>query len=383
MNTLILDVETTISNKGSPFDLTNKCVMVGLKDTKYQANTYGFLENNPDFIEHIQNEINSFDLLVGFNIKFDIHWLRKIGIDISKIKVWDCQLAEFILNYQKTPYPSLDGTAEKYGLPKKLDIVRTEYWEKGVDTDKIPPNILSEYLTQDLVLTQQVYEKQVEQFKTNGLLPLFRLQCADLLVLEDMEFNGIKFNTEKAVQRAKEIDEELERIYSDIISLTDDTPINLNSNDHISCLLYGGTIGIDYKIPVGFYKTGTKIGEMRYKILTKEYVLPRRVEPIKGSETVKEGYWKVNETILRQLKLTKETKKIVDLLQRHSELEKLSGTYLKGYSNLIEKMNWPKDMLHGTLNQCVAVTGRLSSTKPNLQNADKETKKYMETRYEN
>ena len=64
-----------------------------------------------------------------------------------------------------------------------------------------------------------------------------------------------------------------------------------------------------------------------------------------------------------------------------------SGTLFKimpngtGYTKLIEKMNWPKDMLHGTLNQCVVVTGRLSSSKPNLQNADGETKRYMETRY--
>ena len=44
-------------------------------------------------------------------------------------------------------------------------------------------------------------------------------------------------------------------------------------------------------------------------------------------------------------------------------------------------MNWKKDMIYGNLNQCVAVTGRLSSTKPNLQNVDPATKKYIETRY--
>lgn len=378
MTVLCLDVETTVSNKGNPFDLTNKLVCVGIKWTE-RDKTSIFYEDQ----KQVDIAILQADLIVGFNIKFDLHWLRKIGIDISNIKVWDCQLAEFILNYQKTPYPSLDNTAEKYGLPKKLDIVRTEYWEKGIDTDKIPRDILSDYLTQDLILTQQVYEKQIEAFKgmAKGAFMLFRLQCADLLVLEDIEWNGIKFNTELARKKAKEIDAQLEQIMDNLNRYTNDTPVNFNSNDHVSVLLYGGSIYIDSRIPVGIYKTGSKIGEPRYKIITKEYKLPRLVEPIKGTETAKEGYWKVNETVLRSLKLNKESKKIVDLLRQYSKLEKLKGTYLEGYSNLIDKMNWKKDTLHPTLNQCVASTGRLSSTKPNGQNADPATKEFMETTY--
>jgi DNA polymerase-1 len=130
------------------------------------------------------------------------------------------------------------------------------------------------------------------------------------------------------------------------------------------------------------YKTGAKVGEVRYKVLVKEYELPQLVKPLKGSETKKEGYWKVNDDILRQLKLSKEAKKIVELISKYSELDKLRGTYLLGWSNLIDTMNWEKDMIHGNLNMCVAATGRLSSTKPNLQNADPLTKEFMESRYE-
>ena len=63
-------------------------------------------------------------------------------------------------------------------------------------------------------------------------------------------------------------------------------------------------------------------------------------------------------------------------------MDKLKGTYLEGYTKLIEKQGWKHNMLYGNLNQCVVVTGRLSSNAPNLQNADKETKRYMITRYE-
>lgn len=158
-NILILDVETLISNKGNPFDITNKCVCVGLKYTNVEACIWYNEE-----AKVIQPIINNASLIVGFNLKFDLHWLRRIGIDISKIKVWDCQLAEFLLNNQQTKYPSLDQAAEKYSLPKKLDVVKSEYWDKGIDTDMVPREVLSEYLTQDLVLTQQVFEIQRKQF---------------------------------------------------------------------------------------------------------------------------------------------------------------------------------------------------------------------------
>lgn len=159
MSILILDVETTISNKGNPFDQTNKLVCVGLKFTN--ETRFIFYEEQFDYIQDI---INNAAIIVGFNIKFDLHWLRRIGVDISKIRVWDCQLAEFLLNNQQTKYPSLNEAAIKYSLPMKLDVVKSEYWDKGIDTDQIPREVLSEYLTQDLVLTQQVFERQRKQF---------------------------------------------------------------------------------------------------------------------------------------------------------------------------------------------------------------------------
>ena len=49
--------------------------------------------------------------------------------------------------------------------------------------------------------------------------------------------------------------------------------------------------------------------------------------------------------------------------------------------NVINKHNWLPNMLHSNLNQCVAATGRLSSTKPNQQNLPKEAKLYCISRY--
>ena len=387
-NVLTLDCETLTSNKGNPFDLTNKLVCVGLKwnhlsDEHIQC----VYEGGFDVIQY---EIDRADLLVGFNIKFDLHWLRQIGIDISRVKVWDCQIGEFLLENQTNPYPSLDQAAEKYGFDKKLDIVKTEYWNKGIDTDCIPREVLSEYLAQDLTLTEQVFLEQHRQFKEEAKdkYTLFKLLCMDLLVLEEMEYNGIKFNTKEARQYATQIDIEQQEIYQKLVELIGNIPFNLNSNDHVSAILYGGFICIDDRIPVGVYKSGAKVGHTRYKIVTKKYDLPRLVEPLKGTETKeKEGedtkYWLVNNTVLRTLKLSKRAKELVQLIQQYGELDKLKNTYLLGYSDLITKMNWEEDTLHGTLNQCTVVTGRLSSTRPNLQNSDPITKTFMRSKYVN
>lgn len=161
MNILTLDVETTTFQKGNPFSRKNKCVMVGFK----WLDTHSICEFCDDRTKLIvQQVVDRSDLLVGFNIKFDLHWLVRIGVDISKIKVWDCQIAEFLLENQSNPYPSLNDALLKYGLPTKLEVVKTEYWNKGIDTDQIPYGILKEYLEYDLIGTEACFKQQYFQF---------------------------------------------------------------------------------------------------------------------------------------------------------------------------------------------------------------------------
>lgn len=162
MQILTLDVETTIFQKGNPFSRRNKLVMSGVKLRGGVAIT-GDLSK-----EELQQCIDG-KLIVGFNLKFDLHWIRRKGVDITNISVWDCQLAEFMLECQTNPYNSLDDAAIKYGFPVKLNVVKTEYWDKGIDTDAIPKDILREYLEYDLSLTEMVFREQYKQFK--GVYP--------------------------------------------------------------------------------------------------------------------------------------------------------------------------------------------------------------------
>ena len=161
MNILTLDVETTTWNKGNPFDRRNKLVLTGVK----KLNDRPVCFDKSFHFSILQDWVNSADVLVGFNIKFDIHWLMNIGVTLDNVKqIWDCQIAEFLLESQLNKYPSLNEAMDKYGLPRKLDVVKSEYWDKGLNTTDVPAQILLDYLEGDLVGTEEVFKRQARQF---------------------------------------------------------------------------------------------------------------------------------------------------------------------------------------------------------------------------
>jgi len=380
MRIFALDVETTINHKGNAFDETNNLVLGGYgSDSYYDI----FIPND---VGRIQEVLDQARLVVLFNAKFDLHWIRRIGVKFNiRLPIWDCQLAEFVLSNQQWKYPSLEEACAKRGLGHKIDVIKEEYWNKGIDTNMIPFDVLTTYLRQDINLTYLLYLAQVEEFKKlehRDKLKLFRLQCYDLMVLQEMEYNGYKFNVEQAKIEVTKMEEATTRIVDALTVMFPDVPLNYSSNDHISCLLYGGDLIHEYRVPVGVYKSGGKIGETRYKIMEQRYTFPRLVEPLKGSELAKEGYFSTNEDVLKNLNATGKAKKLIDLLLERRGIEKLRGTYYDGIPNLIKDMNWKDEIVHGQLNQCVTSTGRLSATKPNSQNMPSDCKRLCISRYD-
>lgn len=357
MKVLCFDVESTISNKGNPFDSNNKLVSIGWTDGTICNCIRG------EFSQEFQSVLDTATLLVGFNIKFDIHWLRSVGYRIPSVPVWDCQIAEYIITRQKTKYPSLDGCLEKYGLEAKLDVVKEEYWKRGIDTTEVPWELLSEYNIQDVKQTMKLYEAQLSVVNPQQK-QLIKLSCLDLLTLEEMEFNGIPVNLEECADESAKIKEEIATINEQLNRHYPSVPINYNSTDHLSAFLYGGTIEEERREMVGYFKTGAKIGQPRFKVVRQDHVLSGLVKPIPGSELQKEGMYSTSEDVLKKLK---DKTGAVALLLKLAALTKVNE-FFEGFIKINREMNWPTNKIHGNFNQVTTSTGRLSSTKPNLQN---------------
>lgn len=361
MNTLTFDFETTRFPEGNPFSKHLKAVCLGYK-VNLNLSVCAFSLDFPLFDWSSRST-----LAIAFNAKFDLHWARRLGYSIPK-QIWCCQLAEYILSGQKNTWPSLEETAKKYELSSKLDVVKTEYWDKGIDTDKVPKDILAEYCIQDVELTYAIYLKQLEQFeKRPKLFTLFKIACQDLLVLQEMEWNGLTYNEKLCNERAKQCEEEYAKHSALLRSVYPDLSINFSSGPQLSAFLYGGTITETIKEPVGFFKTGERKGQVKYQNKEITHTLPRLVEPLPKSEMKKEGVFATDADTLKKLK-GPAAKKYVGPLLEMSRLEKLFNTYYKGLPAMNKEMNWPDNIIHGQFNQVVTGTGRLSSSKPNLQN---------------
>lgn len=377
-----LDIETTIFNKGHFADRRNDVCFIGIGENVYEIayadSPYG------EALKQVQQEIDEADLLVLINAKFDLHHLRNLGVNFQHKRVWDCQLVDFMLEGQTTPYPSMNSMAEKYGLPMKPDI-KEKYWENGIDTKQIPKEEIVSYLKDhDLKTTLAIYEKQkiLVQQSSKAFQRLVSLANQDLFVLEEIEYNGLYFNEELCKEEAIKLSAEISALRMELHDYHNIEEFNTESGDHLSCLIYGGTITIPRREIIGTYKTGDKAGTDKYGWKDYTYTLPRLFNPLPKSELKKPGYFATGEDILRQLKSRdKFAKRVIEIILQLAKLEKIVGTYYNGLPKLRETMNWTPNYLHGNLNQVTARTGRLSSTKPNLQNISGEMKKVFETRY--
>ena len=331
----------------------------------------------PELVEALQKLIDEAEVIVGFNIKFDLHWLKKAGLRLDHKRLYDCQLAEFVIERQQNRYPSLNESAAKYQLGAKVDVIKEEYWDKGICTSLIPWPILRAYAKQDAVLTLRTFEAQQAQISPlqRRLLSLLN---EDIKVLQEMECNGLIYDAQLCETRAAELQGRIDASRASLNSFYPEVPINWASGDQLSAFLYGGTIHQETKEHIGFYKTGLKKDQPKYGKVVVEHQLPRLYTPLKGTEMAKEGFYSTSEDTLLKLKGKQGP---LTILLELSKMEKLLGTYYAGLPKLNAEMHWQSGRLHGTFNQTVAQTGRLSSTKPNLQNFASELKDVFISRY--
>jgi DNA polymerase I-like protein with 3'-5' exonuclease and polymerase domains len=181
--------------------------------------------------------------VVAHNAKFDVAWLREVGID-CRSKIIDTMINEYILNKGIRDKLSLKALAEKYDVTRKDDSL-ADAFKQGLNYSDMSKEDQTTYLYYDIVATAEVFERQEALFKKNSnmsLIPIRDLMCEFCDVLTDIERSGMAIDTN--VMHKVDHDYQIEQaelteyLNNTVKKLVGDTPINLSSPEQLSQVIY-------------------------------------------------------------------------------------------------------------------------------------------------
>ncbi len=363
---LILDLETTIVKSArktaNPFDPNNFIVCFAAMQPLISDEVIVSADVNL-----LMSYIDTNSILIGQNIKFDLLYLLQHTRDTKWLKgkhLYDTMFAEYLITGQESSFASLDKLSALYGGTIKDDRIK-EYWNAGICTSQIPTDLLYEYAKYDILNTYKVYQGQQPHIKRLKMENLIASQMDDLLSTTLIENNGLKIDTDLSLAKINEIGEANYEPLRIFLPKALPFEFNWSSNDHLSALLFGGTITYLTREVIGQYKTGTRAGEEKQRWIENSYLFTR-LSRNSGHSTKKSGVFKVNDDILCEIAkhATTPAGKIAKRVLEERNKSKQINTYYKPMIELADTYG----MLHSELIHVQTNTGRLSSRNPNIQN---------------
>lgn len=374
MKYLVIDIEVSMFPHSSPWDEQAFLCSIGLESKEWQK-TWLFnhisepIRNHKEMIGEIQREIDNHDLLVFHNAKFDLAWLLKAGINFYHKPVWCTMVGDYVLFGQnKNIELSLNECAIRRNIPGKFDLM-AQFWQEGYNTDEIPWSVHDQYLRQDTRCTKMVYEIQVKQVAKAKLTHIVKISSEITKILAEMEYNGIKFNKERAKELVQEYKQELELLDK---SLQEQAGIKFNpsSSLQLATIMYGGILKKEVdEIVAKPRKNGT------FRVFTKKAIMEYKYkglgfQPTAKSFSVKTGRYSVGKKALLLVQYyTDKQREFKTTLDKRQ----LAATCIKTIYNKDPDKGWLNKVcsdgrIHPSFNNCFSVTGRLTSSNPNGQN---------------
>ena len=259
--------KTSFKRKANPFDQANWVVTHAFKKKGGQVEEYRFGNSRPS-AGWFERVLDGTRLLVGFNIKFDIHHAIQDPVNLKAWmayvagggNVWDCQLAEYLLNGmgQKDQMLSLDETAPRYGGNVKVDEVKA-LWAAGINTPDIDPELLTRYLCGgndengvwqlgDVENTEKIALAQIARARECGQLNSILLNMGALMFTIEAERNGMFVEKQRGMTLAAELEATVNELTTGLAAyLPEDLPFDFNwsSPKQKSALFFGGTVQYD------------------------------------------------------------------------------------------------------------------------------------------
>jgi len=240
---LTLDVENTVTHRDGklhldPFETNNKLVMVGCLTDKGEEYLFR------DDFTGVQELLDEATILIGHNIVHDLLWLWECGLKYDG-PVFDTMLGEYVLQRGIKEPLSLEACANRYDLDTKKQDTMKEYFKNKVPIDEIPKQELSDYLSADLKATQELSDAIYRKLNTveySGLMNTVLLTNRVAITLARIYQVGFTIDVSKLNEVREEFEKEKadieERLNRQVYDLMGDTPINLNSPEQMSWIIY-------------------------------------------------------------------------------------------------------------------------------------------------
>ena len=430
---LTLDVENTVTKRDGkkhldPFEPDNSLTMVGMLSDQgvERIITFDHSEVQADDFGHtvVQEWLDKSTVLIMHNAAYDLLWLWESGFKYDG-PVFDTMLGEYVLQRgQKEPL-SLEACAERYELDTKKQDTLKEYFKQGYSTRDIPHAELSEYLSADLHATQQLSDKLMYRLNTLAdamLMPTVTLSNEVAVCLARIYQRGFKVDLVALDKVRTEFEQEKQQLVTDlqahVHTLMGDTPINLNSPEQLSWVIYSRKVldkpywgnAIDpYMADADFrslmaggtermYKTTASqcrecngTGQIRkvrkdgspftntnkcprcsgagYNLIPSKNLAGLKFKPPSAKWASANGFStsKGNLELLESIAKSKGMDDAVDFLRKVRRLSAVD-TYLSSFVDGIQTYTKQDGRLHVSLLQHRTSTGRLSGANPNMQN---------------
>lgn len=250
-------------------------------------------------------------------------------IDIKNISD-DTAIAAYLVDPAKNEYTIEKLASEYFGTVIEKPEVKQLSLLDDVETDR------SEYLAKCAVALGVLNERIGDRIKENGQEKLYHeVELPLVTVLAHLEINGFLVDDNQLKEFADKLGEKIDALTNEIYMLAGEE-FNINSPKQLGVILF------------------EKL----------------ELKPVKKTKT---GY-ATNADVLEKLR---DKHPIVNFIMEYRQLAKLKSTYCDGLTAVV---NPNTHRIHSVFTQTVTVTGRLSSTEPNLQNIPTRTELGREIR---
>ena len=276
-------------------------------------------------------------LWVGQNIKYDMIMLKWYGFSLTG-NIYDTMLANYVIDPDGKR--SMDMLSIKYLSYQPVSIEALIGKKgKGQQTMRdVPLEQIKEYAAEDADVTFQLKQVFDPMLSDKNVKRVFdEVENPLVPVLLDMEFEGVGLDVNFLQEYSKGLETDIRKAEENVYKHA----------------------GVNFNIG-----SPKQLGEVLFEVM--------KIDA--GQKKTKTGQYATGEDILQKLR---HKHQIVEDILAYRELTKLKSTYVDALPGLI---NPKTGRLHTSFNQAVAVTGRLSSNNPNLQNIPIRTERGREIR---